>query len=112
MNTRNSIFIFDLKGKYINKITSYGYYFDRYFFDDFFIDKENEILGFADCNKRRIFYFSYSGEFLSEKWIKKEIIEQATQYFLINENTMLLTQINNNNSVFNYLILDIDKNAY
>jgi hypothetical protein len=63
-----SIFIYDMRGKYISKIAKFGNGHGEYtMIHNVFIDSKNERLVIVDTPQRKMIYFSYRGDFITEE---------------------------------------------
>ena len=113
LDYNENVFVFNLDGKFINTIGKIGTGPNEQLgIDDIFIDKQNERISLVDKIRSSFFYYSYSGKFLKEEKIEPKIIQKTKQYFHIDKNTMLLTQKNSVESIFNYRIMNINDNEY
>ena len=83
----NSLFIFDKKGKYISKISSVGSGPREYMqLNDVCIDPVNKQIVLGPDYPRKLMFFDYSGNFLSEKSIGsfcEEIVCQGGDFYLL-----------------------------
>lgn len=76
-----SVFIFDFKGKFQNKINSKGSGPNEYIFlEDFNVNKEKKRIEISDSPRKRVLFFDYQGKFIGEQKFNKRIYH----YFISN----------------------------
>lgn len=67
------LYVFDDKGKFINKISQKGNGHEEYvYLDNFYIDKERNLVGLVCSYSNKIMFFSYNGKFHSTVYMKED----------------------------------------
>ena len=100
------IFVFDESGKFLNTVGRIGQGPDDHLsITDFYLDKTNKRICVYDIFKGSIFTYSYYGKLLEKKPINKNIFQNVTHTFLLEQNSILLNKKNHITSKYNFSVV-------
>ncbi|MDR1610139.1 MAG: 6-bladed beta-propeller [Candidatus Symbiothrix sp.] len=110
MDENEKIFVFNNEGKFLNAIGKTGLGPEEQLtVFDFYLDKKSAIINVVDLIKSTRFKYSYSGKLLGREIYDASLLRNTSIITNIDDRYLILTLNNDNNSSFNFGILDSKK---
>jgi hypothetical protein len=106
-DTNDKIFVFDDEGKFLNTIGKIGQGPDEQLnVFGFYLNKKLSIVNVVDIYKSTVFKYSYSGKLLDKKKFDGSLLKNTSSITAIDDRYLMLILDNDNESLFNYGVLD------
>jgi hypothetical protein len=109
-DTNHKIFVFDEEGRFLNTIGKTGAGPDeQWSVFDFYIDKKSKSVTVFDIHKSTLFRYTYSGDLTRKEKINHTLFSNVSSIIPADDGHLILILNNDNTSLFNFGVLDIQK---
>jgi len=101
------VFVFNEAGTFLNQIGHIGSGPNEQLgIHDFFLDKSNRRIELFDMLQSTIFSYTYSGDLIESKKVKRDVFEDFAKMTLTSDNQLILSMDNSKETPFNYRLVD------